>query len=54
MFLSKIDISNIDLLDKLRIYQNCFIKFSDISIDLKPAWNRIYYTVPAAQGLNII
>ena len=30
-----------------------FIKFCDISIDLKYAWNRIY-TVPAAQGLIVL
>ena len=35
-------ISNIELLDKLRIYQNYFSKFSDISIDLKYVWNIIY------------
>ena len=45
----QINICNIKLSDQLRIYQNYFIKFSDISIDLKHAWNRIG-TVPAAEG----
>ena len=42
LYLWKIDISNIELLDELSIYQK-LIKFSDISIRLKLAWNRIIY-----------
>ena len=38
-----------ELLDLLSIHQNLFIEFSDISIELKHASNRLY-TVPAAQG----
>ena len=49
LYLWKVDISNIELL--LLTTKNNFIKFRDISIDLKPAWNRIY-TGLAGQGLT--
>ena len=47
--------SSIKLLDQLSIYQKTILStLAKISIDIKYAWKRIYYTVSAAQGLTLI